>query len=299
MSRRFFLIALIVSVGLGVFAWSGAPVLAAQCTDGRDTGVILPACTCDGSCTVNDFVAMFINLATFFLGIVGLLAIFYFIVGAYDWVLAGGRSEMIKSGKTKITNAVIGLVIVLVAWAAINTIYYILIGSDTVFGGKWFELKSIESPAAPTQPVNTQSGSCDNLQALAMENNNALYPADNAPILDQLITCIQNNVPPSMIDENQIYTVDRDHPTCNYTRGRPLCDTVCSHAVNSCHYGGSTGTQGAMGVDFNAQAGTSEAALAAKIREAGAGPCAAFIKSINPKNETDHTHISARGCDSN
>lgn len=74
----------------------------------------------DDSCSVNTDVANAIILIIFaaidimlYLG--GLIAAFYIIYGGFEFILAQGNPEKITSARQTILNAIIGLVIVLVA----------------------------------------------------------------------------------------------------------------------------------------------------------------------------------------
>ena len=118
------------------------------------------------------------------------------------------------------------------------------------------------------------------------------YERQNAPELDELISCVNSKLS-NMIDQNQIYTYERTNDLCNYTRGNPVCGP-CAHYVNSCHYGGSNGTQGALGVDFNAKAPYTETQLNTELEKIKATCNFGFIEL-----ETSHTHISSMGCDKN
>ncbi|MDD5567331.1 MAG: pilin [Patescibacteria group bacterium] len=286
-----------VALGLlmvGIFVLPQVVLAASVCK----TGQILPECVCDGNCNLDDFVVMFVNLITFFLGIVAIIALYYFVNGAFMLVISSGSPEKIASGKSTLVNALVGLFVVLSAWVMINTLFMLFTGSDTVFGEKWWKFKT--APATEEQREEPAGGggtaSCENLEATAASYN-VPYPAQNAAPLDALINCIKDNVQPGMIDENQIYTIDRDHPSCNYTRGDPKCETsgVCSHSHNSCHYGGFSGIDGAMGVDFNAKAPYTEYQLAQAILQAKNGPCDGLSSYYLFENNT-HTHLNATGC---
>lgn len=63
---------------------------------------------------VGDIVSTLIGVVLSVLGIIFLVLI---VVSGYQWMMAGGNEETIKSAKKRLTNAVIGLVIVLAAWA--------------------------------------------------------------------------------------------------------------------------------------------------------------------------------------
>ena len=96
-----------------------------------------------------------------------------------------------------------------------------------------------------------------------------------------------------MIDQNQIYTYERTNDLCNYTRGERVCGS-CAHKVRSCHYGGSNGAQGALGVDFNAKAPYTETQLNTELQKLETTCNFGYIEF-----GTDHTHISSQGCSGN
>ncbi|MBU1890579.1 pilin [Patescibacteria group bacterium] len=103
--------------------------------------VILPECVKDGNCHVDDFVLLFMNLINFFLGLVSLLAMYYFIMGGFTLMISSGQPEKIQAGKGIIVNALVGIFCVLAAWVLINTIYIAVSGgSSEVFGRPWWQL---------------------------------------------------------------------------------------------------------------------------------------------------------------
>lgn len=59
----------------------------------------------------------------------GLSALLFLVWGAFDWILAGGDEGKIKSARQKITNSVVGLII-LVASVALVDLVGNLIGFD-------------------------------------------------------------------------------------------------------------------------------------------------------------------------
>ena len=68
------------------------------------------------------FVVYFID---FLIKISGLIAVLFIIIGGYKYVVAGATDD--KDGaKSTITNAIIGLVVVLTAWTVINMIQFAL-----------------------------------------------------------------------------------------------------------------------------------------------------------------------------
>lgn len=81
--------------------------------------VTLPSCTADGNCQLNDVVNTGISVVQFILGISGSVALLMFIYGGFLWVTSAGNSEKVNQGKSAVTNAVIGLVIVFVSYTAV------------------------------------------------------------------------------------------------------------------------------------------------------------------------------------
>lgn len=53
------------------------------------------------------------------LGLLGLFAVIMILYGGFTWMTAGGNEEKVEKAKKIVTAAVIGLVIILVAWAIV------------------------------------------------------------------------------------------------------------------------------------------------------------------------------------
>ena len=66
------------------------------------------------------------QVITMVLGLLGVIFLILAIYGGYNWMLARGNEEMVETAKKTITNAVIGLIVVLAAyaisWFVINAI---------------------------------------------------------------------------------------------------------------------------------------------------------------------------------
>lgn len=159
--------------------------------------------------------------------------------------------------------------------------------------------------------AQTASDFCGNEQGMA-NYYKVPYPARPSSAARSLITCIQLFISDqNLIDTTKIYTYQQDINLrlLNYTRGNRLCgitDVTClanggCHAVNSCHYGGRTGTDGAEGVDYNAKNSTQEAVLYDALKKLvyPGGACYGLAKYIGL--EGNHTHLSTvadADCDS-
>jgi len=81
---------------------------------------LLPACAQSGNCQLTDAVQMAVNIADFIVKILGTTTLIFFIYGGFTWLTSAGRSEQVKKGQEIIIGAIIGLIIVLSAYAAIK-----------------------------------------------------------------------------------------------------------------------------------------------------------------------------------
>lgn len=66
-----------------------------------------------------DLEATVINIVQWALGLLALVAVVMIIIGGFRWITAAGNEEKIESAKKLISAAVIGLIIVLLAWAIV------------------------------------------------------------------------------------------------------------------------------------------------------------------------------------
>ncbi|MDZ7798819.1 MAG: pilin [Patescibacteria group bacterium] len=60
-----------------------------------------------------------VNIIQWVLGILALVAVVMIIIGGFQWMTAAGNEERIEKAKKVISAAVIGLIIVLLAWAIV------------------------------------------------------------------------------------------------------------------------------------------------------------------------------------
>jgi len=67
------------------------------------------------------------NVVKVVLSVLGLVALVMFIIAGFQWMTSGGNDDKIKSAQKLMSNAVIGLVIVLIAYAATHFIVQALV----------------------------------------------------------------------------------------------------------------------------------------------------------------------------
>ncbi len=60
-----------------------------------------------------------IKIIQWALGLLGLVAVIMILIGGFQWMTAGGNEEKVASAKKIISAAVIGLIVVLLAWAIV------------------------------------------------------------------------------------------------------------------------------------------------------------------------------------
>lgn len=62
------------------------------------------------------------NLSRWILGVMGAFALLFFIIGGLMWITSAGSAEKVKKGQSLMVNTVIGIIIIVVAWMAVNFI---------------------------------------------------------------------------------------------------------------------------------------------------------------------------------
>lgn len=241
-------------------------------------------------------------------GMTGPIAAFLIVIAGGRMLLSAGNATQFKKGKEMLTNTLIGVTIILLSWVFVNfLIKSLATGSQ---GDSWYqftcpaglsdivnietEFPSVTPPPPPSAADKAAAIKtfCDagSLSALYQVPNNTKL---NAPSLDQLMSCIERDpVVSAMLDKGQRFTYELTNPLCNLTRGERVCGT-CQHSKYACHYGGKTGNQGAMAVDYNWNGRTVTYVIATRaIVSATASQC--FDKNGND-NGTCRTVANEQG----
>lgn len=83
-----------------------------------------------GSLGDNSFkgIIMFV-ITNVLLPIVGVVSILFIIIGGFQYITSGGKEEQAESGKKTLTNAIIGLAIVIMSYIIVTVIINALKGS--------------------------------------------------------------------------------------------------------------------------------------------------------------------------
>ncbi len=119
-------------------------------------------------CTVEDIFNVIVITTNLLIGMAGIIAIISIIYAGFSMVSAAGSQEGITSAKKRLSNSIIGLILVLLAFVIINAILGSTLGIG-VFGGdsilsnpKCYISKAGTNPdptktPTNTPPVNTQT----------------------------------------------------------------------------------------------------------------------------------------------
>ena len=79
----------------------------------------------------NTFQGIFQFIIQILLGIVGLLAVLFIIIGGFQYVTSAGNDEQAEAGKKTLTNAIIGLAIVILSYVIVVVVINALNGKVT------------------------------------------------------------------------------------------------------------------------------------------------------------------------
>ncbi len=98
--------------GLLTIAAVAMPFVASAVTVDPNLGSTLTLGTADLESTV-------IKIVQWALGFLGLVAVVMILIGGFQWMTAGGNEEKVAGAKKIISAAVIGLIVILLAWAIV------------------------------------------------------------------------------------------------------------------------------------------------------------------------------------
>lgn len=130
-------------------------------------------------------------------------------------------------------------------------------------------------------------------------SNNTRYPAGEDQELVNLMNCIRGRL--GNVDLGSIATIDSVE-MCNYTRANGQCGVTCNHSPNSCHYGGSNGSNGAKAVDYGNEKMYGDAIIQAAYAcgaKPGGARCENSAGRTLPCSDpaANHVHVTSASCD--
>ena len=129
LSRKISAVGAAITAGLS--SWAGT-AWAASVTEGIRAGLKTAAGPAYGE-TTTDPAAIVGAIISTAIGLMGVVLLCYLLLGGFTWMTAGGDETKVKKARAMITNAVIGIVIVVSAYAIAN---YVLTALSAGLGGK-------------------------------------------------------------------------------------------------------------------------------------------------------------------
>ena len=82
-----------------------------------------------------------------------------FVFGGFQMVTSGGDSSAVSSARQKMTNAIVGLLIMLLAWLLVDTVLKLLVNEQKLngVGQPWSEIQCVEQPTYAWSPYEDRS----------------------------------------------------------------------------------------------------------------------------------------------
>jgi hypothetical protein len=233
-----------------------------------------------------DFATFISNVYKFGIWVVGICALIMIVIGGYMYAASGGNNASMEKAKGFITDAIVGLILALLAYLILYIINPELVRIKMAVATPPTTPPTIPGPP-PSLPPSTPS---------ACQNTNSQVPsqcADASDNLNKLINCVNKELEKvnkkvqisSISDGNGGVNCYKNNPTwsqCTASK-QTYC---CFHKKNSCHYGGTSGKK-SCAVDYSTRGSS---ATNAEINQAVSSCSGSAI------NEGNHVHASASGC---
>ena len=251
------------------FFFTESLALAATPADG-----IVSLSGCSGpDCTACNVVDMVNGGITWLIGILFVVFAVIMVIAGVGLVTSGGNQSALESAKSKFTNAIIGLIIILSAWLIVDTLMRGLVGNDgklkaegTVTGWLFWadvECQRVITPEYESLEVVINDYGPGGIYGLeggetfptdpgadgefTYDSGIAAQSAHASPALNNMLNCIASKVPASVGRVSSI----SDSRIVNGTKTFAQCVLGgCAHTANSRHYGGATCTGSSYAVDF-------------------------------------------------
>lgn len=253
-------------------------------------GPLVPACS-GGECQMCHLIQLGNNIIRFLISIFAVIGAILIAVGGFYMVTSAGNVSRRDKGKGILTNTVIGLIIMLVAWLVVDTVMKTLAGSKA-YGmwreiqcvalpeyDDWAELVSPDAEPIPDNEIEPLPQLVVNPDYTFSYQSGIRSQASHASQeLNLLLSCMASKVEP---DVGQISSISDSYIVNGSKTWQQCAGGQCQHAAQSCHYGGKSCTGRSYAVDFGDEWNAN--GLAAAARACGAD----FIG-----NEGDHLHVS-------
>jgi hypothetical protein len=257
---------------------------------------VLPCLEC-GNCNFVDVTKFFYDLMVWLFGIVGAVALLFFIWGGVQWLISGGNSERINRGKQIMINTSMAIVVVLGSNLLLKFILTDVMNINLSDSGE-STLSVCEKPAdkpvggngactSPWEGGLSCGGSCVGITTSGI---NSQQCSDASPSLEALLTCLKAGVNNNAaLDSNDIIITSVSQDVGLATCRDNWNSTSCVHTNHSCHYGGpAQNINGSYAADLrSSNLSSGERDIIRNIVQSCGGT---YLL------ESDHLHISAGGC---
>ncbi|MFN7088237.1 MAG: hypothetical protein ACK4NX_00210 [Candidatus Paceibacteria bacterium] len=235
-------------------------------------------------------------LFLFGLAIGGILAFAMIVVGGIQYAMSAGNVSQISDAKDRITQAILGLLLLLASYLILSTINPALVSLRNPELGT-------PPPLSPLPPANWDEGWTFMPAALEKKNDastalrNLLscmgirFDDNKIPRSSMVITSISDGNIPRSCNPNlsNVLIIDgkRSDIPCPPNASHNTCyfwnDQFCQHRKGSCHYGGALGFDFSGGSSYAIDVGLNNSAFISQV-----------ARSCNAKvvNEGNHLHIT-------
>jgi len=90
-------------------------------------------CFCCGDCTPDDLLYIGVSIAELILKYLGVIALALFVLGGIVWITSGGSKQRVQKGMAIIKGAIIGMIIVIVAFLVVRVIMKDILKVDSEY----------------------------------------------------------------------------------------------------------------------------------------------------------------------
>jgi len=170
---------------------------------------ICTECWEQGNCSLNDILTVVASTVNYLLSIVAGLVFLVYILGGFFWITSHGDKAGVTKGKKWITNATVGLIIVLVAYTAVVVLRSAITGQGEGITSGYIICSGTDTDGAQCGPGLFCSGyscatTCENNGGSCVDettsSNQSLFPIYS-------YTCAVNN---TCTDETQACCIPID-----------------------------------------------------------------------------------------
>ncbi len=112
-------------LNLTVLGFASKPVLAAlDCPEGTEekAGICVPVNNQSGLLGSKNLVELITKSINLLLYLGGAIAVLFVIIGGYQYLTSGGNEEAAEKGRKTVTNAIIGILLMALAFTIINVV---------------------------------------------------------------------------------------------------------------------------------------------------------------------------------